>query len=86
MATLHRSLILRRMGSAAPDLQKALDTFLKQAVGLSIPYFPSTAIPNPHPNGFNGHLPAPSIVFPWPLFICTMGTPLMGQLSPARCP
>ena len=34
LATLHRSLILRRLGSAAPDLQKALDACLKQAVGL----------------------------------------------------
>lgn len=34
LATLHRSLILRRLGSAAPDLQKALDARLKQAVGL----------------------------------------------------
>jgi mRNA interferase MazF len=34
LATLHRSLILRRLGSAAPDLQKALDVCLKQAIGL----------------------------------------------------
>jgi mRNA interferase MazF len=34
LAILHRSLILRRLGSTMPDLQKALDTCLKQAVGL----------------------------------------------------
>jgi len=34
LATLHRSLSLRRLGSAAPDLQKALDACLKRAVGL----------------------------------------------------
>jgi mRNA interferase MazF len=35
MATLHRSLILRRVGRVAPELQKALDVALKQAVGLA---------------------------------------------------
>jgi mRNA interferase MazF len=34
LATLHRSLILRRLGSTTPDLQEALDACLKQAVGL----------------------------------------------------
>ena len=35
MATLRRSLILRRVGHATPELQKALDVALKQAVGLA---------------------------------------------------
>jgi len=34
MATLHRSLILRRLGHTSPDLQRVLDTVLKRAVGL----------------------------------------------------
>ena len=35
LATLHRSLILRRLGQATPVLQKALDDVLKRAVGLA---------------------------------------------------
>jgi mRNA interferase MazF len=35
LVTLHRSLILRRLGQATPVLQKALDVALKQAVGLA---------------------------------------------------
>jgi len=34
LATLHRSLILRRIGHTTPELQKLLDAALKQAVGL----------------------------------------------------
>ncbi len=34
LATLHRSLILRRVGHTTPELQKLLDVALKQAVGL----------------------------------------------------
>jgi len=35
MATLHRSLILRRLGRTTPELQRVLDTVLKRAVGLT---------------------------------------------------
>lgn len=35
LATLHRSLVLRRLRRAAPDLQNALDAALKRAVGLA---------------------------------------------------
>jgi hypothetical protein len=35
MATWRRSLILRRVGHATPELQKALGVALKQAVGLA---------------------------------------------------
>lgn len=35
LATLHRSLILRRLGRATPELQKVLDAALKRAVGLA---------------------------------------------------
>ena len=35
LATLHRSLILRRLGQATPALQKELDVALKRAVGLA---------------------------------------------------
>lgn len=34
MATLHRSLILRRLGRISSKLQRVLDAALKQAVGL----------------------------------------------------
>jgi mRNA interferase MazF len=34
LATLHRSLILRRLGQATPALQRAMDVVLKRAVGL----------------------------------------------------
>ena len=34
LATLHRALILRRVGRITPELQKILDVALKQAVGL----------------------------------------------------
>jgi mRNA interferase MazF len=34
LATLHRSLILRRVGHTTLELQKVLDVALKQAVGL----------------------------------------------------
>lgn len=34
LATLHRSLILRRLGRATPELQNELDIALKRAVGL----------------------------------------------------
>ncbi len=35
IATLHRSLILRRLGRTTPGLQRVLDTMLKRAVGLA---------------------------------------------------
>jgi len=35
IATLHRSLILRRPGRTTPELQKVLDTVLRRAVGLA---------------------------------------------------
>ena len=35
MATLHRSLILRRLGRTTPKLQRVLDTVLKRAIGLA---------------------------------------------------
>ncbi len=35
LATLHRSLILRRLGRATPELQNDLDAVLKRAVGLA---------------------------------------------------
>lgn len=35
MATLHRSLILRRLGRTTPKLQRVLDAVLKRAVGLT---------------------------------------------------
>jgi mRNA interferase MazF len=34
LATLHRLLIVRRLGQATPALQKSLDVALKRAVGL----------------------------------------------------
>ena len=34
LATLHRLLIVRRLGQATPALQEALDVALKRAVGL----------------------------------------------------
>lgn len=35
LATLHRSLILRRIGHTTPELQDALDAALERAVGLA---------------------------------------------------
>lgn len=35
LATLHRSLVLRRLGQVTPSLQKTLDVVLKRAVGLA---------------------------------------------------
>ena len=35
MATLHRSLILRRLGRTTSELQSVLDAVLKQAIGLA---------------------------------------------------
>jgi mRNA interferase MazF len=35
LATLHRSLVLRRLGRTTLELQNALDTVLKRAVGLA---------------------------------------------------
>lgn len=34
MVTLHRSLILRRLGRVTPELQNTLDAVLKRAIGL----------------------------------------------------
>jgi hypothetical protein len=35
LITLHRSVILRRLGRVTPELQALLDTKLKRAVGLT---------------------------------------------------
>jgi hypothetical protein len=34
LVTLHRSLILRRLGKVGPQIQRALDKCLEKAIGL----------------------------------------------------